>query len=201
MAKKLRGEHLRAAMIDTAERIIVSDGLRALTARRVASETGVAIGTTYNVFDNLFELIAEVNARSLDKLAGEIRNLDLESMTARDALVAVADSYLQFVKANRNRWLAVFEVEMPAGINMLPNQRYVDGLFATLEQIVMRYDRKIERETAGLSARGLWAAMHGLLMLSESNRLTALGLPTIGQTMEHLIDCHLQGLHVKLEKS
>ena len=201
MAKKLRGEDLRVAMIDTAEKIVVSDGLRALTARRVASETGVAIGTTYNVFDNLFELIAEVNARSLNKLAGEIGKLDLESMTARDALVAVAESYLEFVKANRNRWLAVFEVEMPAGINMLPNQRYVDGLFATLEQIVMRYDRKIEPETAGLSARGLWAAMHGLLMLSESNRLTALGLPTIGQTMEHLIDCHLHGLHVKLEKS
>ena len=201
MAKKLRGEDLRVAMIDTAEKIVVSDGLKALTARRVASETGVAIGTTYNVFDNLFELIAEVNARSLDKLAGEIGKLDLESMTARDALVAVAESYLEFVKANRNRWLAVFEVEMPAGINMLPNQRYVDGLFATLEQIVMRYDRAIGPETASLSARGLWAALHGLLMLSESNRLTALGLPTIGQTMEHLIDCHLQGLHVKLEKS
>ena len=198
---RLRGDDLRAAMIDTAEAIVVAEGLKALTARRVASEMGIATGTTYNVFENLFELIAEVNARSLEKLAGEIASIDVKSLSTRDALLAFADSYIAFVKANRNRWIAVFEVEMPADLEALPNQRYVDNLFAMLERIVLRYDARIGPETAALSARGLWAAIHGLLMLSESNRLTVIGLPAISLTIEHLIDCHLEGLHAMLEKT
>lgn len=199
--KRLRGDDLRVAMIDAAEEIIVTEGLKALTARRLAGEMGIAVGTTYNVFENLFELVAEVNARSLGMLAAKIAEINVGSMTARDALIAVAGRYLEFVRDNRNRWLAIFEVDMPDAVGSLPNQRYIDALFGVIENILMRDDRKVSSKTARLSARGLWAAMHGLLMLSESNRLTAIGLPTVGETIEHLIDCHLRGLDVQLDKS
>ncbi len=193
--RKLRGDDLRAAMIDTAERIVDAEGLKALTARRVAADVGVAIGTTYNVFENLFALVAEVNARTLSMLAREIALIRIEEKSAHQALMDFAECYVDFVRRNRNRWLAVFEVEVPEEArDAVPNQQFIDQLFGILEDVVMRGNPSLDRETARLSARGLWAAMHGLLMLSESNRLTIVGLQTIRPTIEHLVDCHLKGL-------
>lgn len=191
---RLRGEALRTAMIDAAERIVSEEGLKALTARRVAADVGVAIGTTYNVFENLFALAAEVNARTLAILAREIAAINVAGRNAHDTLMAFVDCYMQFVHDNRDRWLAVFEVEMPDQTASVPNQQFIDQLFGFLERVIASHDSRIDAASARRSARGLWAAMHGLLMLSESNRLKVVGLQTIRPTIEHLVSCHLAGL-------
>lgn len=191
---RLRGEDLKTAMIDAAERIITEEGLKALTARRVAADVGVAIGTTYNVFENLFALAAEVNSRTLAILAKDIAGISLAGLGTHDILMAFAECYMQFVETHRNRWLAVFEVEMPDMEASVPNQHFIDQLFGFLEQVISRHNPAIDADTARRSARGLWAAMHGLLMLSESNRLKVVGLQTIRPTIEHLVTCHLRGL-------
>jgi hypothetical protein len=49
------------------------------------------------------------------------------------------------------------------------------------------------------SARGLWAAVHGLLILSASSRLPAIRLENVRPTIDHLVTCHLFGLDVLLE--
>jgi AcrR family transcriptional regulator len=192
--KKLRGDELKTAMIDAADRIIAEEGLKALTARRVAGDVGVAVGTTYNVFENLFALVAEVNTRTLAMLADEIAGIALDGRSAREVLMAFADCYMQFVRDHRNRWLAVFEVDMPDMQAAVPNQAFIDRLFGFLEQAIARHNSAVSEEAVRMSARGLWAAMHGLLMLSESNRLKVVGLPTIRPTIEHLVACHLAGL-------
>ncbi len=192
--KRLRGDDLRTAMIDAAESVIAEEGLKALTARRVAADVGVAVGTTYNVFDNLFSLIAEVNTRTLSMLAGEIASIETGSRSAHDVLMAFADCYMDFVRRHRHRWLAVFEVDMPDMTASLPNQEFIDRLFGFLENAIARHNAAFGGDDLRKSARGLWAAMHGLLMLSESNRLKAVGLETIRPTIEHLVSCHLAGL-------
>ena len=192
--KRLRGDDLKAAMIDAAETVVANEGLKALTARRVAADVGIAVGTTYNVFDNLFSLIAEVNTRTLALLAGEIAAIQTEGRGAHDVLMAFADCYMDFVRRHRHRWLAVFEVEMPDMTASLPNQQFIDRLFGFLEGAIARHNPSIGADDLRNSARGLWAAMHGLLMLSESNRLKAVGLETIRPTIEHLVTCHLAGL-------
>ena len=192
--KKLRGDDLRLAMIDAAERVIEAEGLKALTARRVAGDVGVAVGTTYNVFENLFALVAEVNTRTLAMLAREIAGIEIAGRDARAVLMAFADSYMQFVRQHRERWLAVFEVEMPDMEASVPNQDFIDRLFGFLERVIASHNPRLDPETVRKSARGLWAAMHGLLMLSESNRLKVVGLQTIRPTIEHLVVCHLAGL-------
>jgi len=192
--QRLRGEDLKIAMIDAAERIIASEGLKALTARRVAGDVGVAVGTTYNVFENLFALVAEVNTRTLAMLAREIAGIKMEGRDAQTVLMAFADCYMDFVRQHRSRWLAVFEVDMPDMEASVPNQDFIDQLFGFLEQIIGAHNRNLDPQTVRKSARGLWAAMHGLLMLSESNRLKVVGLQTIRPTIEHLVVCHLAGL-------
>src|SRR6516164_10889056 len=59
---------LREQLIDAAERTIASKGLAALRARDLARETGCAVGTIYNVFEHLDELVLCVGSRTLAML-------------------------------------------------------------------------------------------------------------------------------------
>ena len=93
-------EELRTAMIDAAERIITEQGVEALTARRLASDLNIAVGTTYNVFRQMDDLIGEVNARTIARITGIITNVDTTGRKSDELLMAYADAYIGFVTAN-----------------------------------------------------------------------------------------------------
>jgi AcrR family transcriptional regulator len=59
---------LREQLIDAAECTIAEKGLTALKARDLAQEVGCAVGTIYNVFEHLDELVLCVGLRTLAML-------------------------------------------------------------------------------------------------------------------------------------
>ena len=62
-------ERLRGEILTVAEEIVSQDGLSALQARRVASEAGCSVGSIYNAFGDLDELILAVNEATLDLMS------------------------------------------------------------------------------------------------------------------------------------
>ena len=201
--KRLRSADMKAEIVQIAEKIVSGEGLSALTARRVAIDAGVAVGTIYNIFENLGALVAEVNARTLVDLAAALSDVQTGEGSTHDVLIGFADRYMDFVRDNPHRWMAVFEVEMPDAGQMAPNQATIDRLFSFLEDAICAHDNRIDAQMARRSARGLWAAVHGLLMLSASRRLPAIRLENVRPTIDHLITCHLLGLDalVKIQKN
>ena len=192
--RRLRSADMKAEMVEVADKIVSGEGLSALTARRVAIDAGVAVGTIYNIFENLGALVAQVNARTLADLAAALSDIQTGEGSTHDVLIGFADRYTAFVRDNPYRWMAVFEVEMPDAGQMLPNQASIDRLFSFLEDAICAHDNRIDARMARRSARGLWAAVHGLLMLSASSRLPAIRLENVQPTINHLITCHLLGL-------
>ena len=53
-------DDLRAMILEAARAILATDGLRGLTARRVAKAIGYSPGTLYNFFTNIDELILHI---------------------------------------------------------------------------------------------------------------------------------------------
>jgi len=201
--KRLRSADMKAEVIEAAEKIVSREGVSELTARRVAVDAGVAVGTIYNIFENLGALVAEVNARTLADLAAALSDVRGGWRSSHDVLMGFADRYIAFVRDNPYRWVAVFEVEMPDAGEMLPNQASIDRLFSFLEDAICAHDSRIDAQMARRSTRGLWAAVHGLLMLSASSRLPAIRLKNVRPTIDHLVTCHLLGLDalVKIQKN
>ena len=197
--KRLRSADMRTEMIEAAERIVSGEGLSALTARRLAVDVGVAVGTIYNVFDNLDALVAEVNARTLNELAAAISSVPTGVGGTREVLLGFADRYFDFVRDNPRRWMAVFEAEISEGHQPPPNQTAIDRLFGFLEDAIGASDDRIDARLAHQSARGLWAAVHGLLILSASNRLPVIRLENVRSTIDHLVTCHLLGLNMLVQ--
>ena len=191
-------EELKRRYVDAAERIITEEGFGAVTARRLAGQIGVAVGTTYNLFANLEEIAVAVNARTLDRLAEAATSAPLPGMTVEADLMTLASRYLSFVRSNRNLWLALFELDLAVGPETLfPNQPRFEALFGLVETVLDPLFDPDDTEDRARSARVLWAGLHGISMLSLGGRLSPLGVQEAEDLVETLITCHVAGLRAQ----
>src|SRR5215469_821325 len=101
---------LREQLIDAAECTIAEKGLAALKARDLAQEVGCALGTIYNVFPHLDELVLCVGLRTLASLEAALRH-QLAEEPIKD-LVRLALAYLEFAATHMMRWRALFDHRM-----------------------------------------------------------------------------------------
>jgi AcrR family transcriptional regulator len=184
-----RHAELRQQLIDAAERTIAEKGLAALKARDLARDAGCAVGTIYNVFEHLDELVLCVGLRTLtmlERALGAARPERPRSSTedARDDLVRLALAYLEFAATHTVRWRALFEHRVTEG-RRLP-EWFVEqqhGLFAQVErplgELLPEIDQKAQR---GL-ARTVFSAVHGIVALGLEEKLAPLSLPDLASQL------------------
>ena len=177
-----RHEALRARLIDAAERTISEKGLAAVKARDLADEAGCAVGTIYNVFEHLDELILCVGLRTLamlDSVLGAARPVGLDGSAgdAIDDLVRLALSYLEFAATHTIRWRALFEHRMSEP-HLLP-EWFVEqqhALFTQLERPLAKLLPELDADPRRLLARTLFSAVHGIVALGLEEKLVSLPL-------------------------
>lgn len=169
-------QRLQTRMIDIAERLITSDGLGAVQARRIAQEADCSVGTIYNVFGGLDGLIIAANTRTL-KALGEA--LQAASRAAQHAdleqrLLALALSYRDFAFRQNNRWRALFDHRMEPG-KPVPDDYLAEqaALFALVEACL--HDHIVDPAERFSAARALFSSVHGILSLAHDDKLGAYG--------------------------
>ena len=186
MAKPVdRHAVLRTRLIDTAERTIAEHGLAALKARDLAREAGCAVGTIYNVFEDLDELVLCVGSRTLamlDAALGAVRSSSCRGSDeeAVDDMVRLALAYLEFAGAHTVRWRALFEHRMSKA-RPLPDW-FVEQqhrLFAQVERPLAALLPELDRDAWRMLARTLFSAVHGIVVLGLEEKLVSLPLPDL----------------------
>jgi AcrR family transcriptional regulator len=183
-----RGDHhaaLRTRLIDATERTIAERGLAALKARDLAREAGCAIGTIYNVFEHLDELVLCVGSRTLAMLetalgAARSPNRHASAEEAATELVRLALAYLDFAATHTVRWRALFEHRMgearPVPEWFLEQQH---GLFAQAERPLVMLLPELDRDARRILGRTLFSAVHGIVALGLEEKLVFLPLPEL----------------------
>lgn len=157
--------------LDAAERILVEDGVENLTARRVADRIGCSVGTLYNNFANIDDLILSLDARTLDILHDELASKPRTGIP-EDDLGALLTSYLGFIDRYADRWGLLFKVRAP-GAGDPPDwylQR-IDRLFSLLGEILGPLFARGQEDECGRAVRLLWLALHGVWSLHASGQL------------------------------
>jgi len=172
MAEPTYREKTRAAMLAIAERILATEGLSALQARRVAREADCAVGTLYNIFDSLDELIIAANAHALEALGQSLLAARDQSAdrSVKGRLLAMALAYLEFARSNEHAWRAVFEHQMVGGQEIPSWYRERQArLFALVETVLENSGVEVAGRSA--AARALFAAVHGIVTLALDQKL------------------------------
>ena len=180
---------LREQLIDAAERTIAEKGLAALKARDLAQEVGCAVGTIYNVFEHLDELVLCVGLRTLAMLEaalGAVPPLGGYDSTekAADDLVRLARAYLEFAAKHTVRWRALFEHRMSEA-RPLP-EWFVEQqhrLFAQVERPLAALLPELDRDARRILARTVFSAVHGIVALGLEEKLVSLPLPDLGRQL------------------
>jgi len=165
-------DELRDLALATATGIVAREGLSGLTARRVAREIGYTIGTIYNIFTDLDDLINHMNARTLDALETTCLKVG-DGQTGADLLRRLADAYVAFAHENPGLYGALFEHRQPgAGRPPAWYDRKVSNLLGMIEKSLQPFDRFADPQTAAMT---LWASVHGIVMLEITDKLGGAG--------------------------
>ncbi|MEE8279445.1 MAG: TetR/AcrR family transcriptional regulator [Alphaproteobacteria bacterium] len=167
-----RSDHSRDELYEmalaAAREIAEAEGLRGLTARRVAAKIGYSAGTLYNLFENLDDLIVHLNGGTLDALYEALADARPDG-EPEAALGAMARTYIGFTGAHPNLWNILFEHRLPEG-QELPEGHHakVRRLLGLLEgALAPLFPPGRERERLH-SARVLWCGLHGICSLTSA---------------------------------
>ena len=77
-------DRLREEILQLADRLLATEGLDALQARRIAREADCSVGTIYNIFGDIDGLIVAANSRTLIAMGQSLR----QSLDAAGSLPA-----------------------------------------------------------------------------------------------------------------
>lgn len=168
---------LPTAILDAARRVLLDEGVAALTMRRLAREIGYSPTTLYLHYagkdDILHALIDEGFAR-LNAALDAALDAPQAAASPLDRLAACARAYVAFGRANPERYEAMFLLH-PRHM-----ERYPAPLYRRARRSLDRFAELIDAATeAGwlavpdpaLAATALWAQLHGAVSLVLTRRI------------------------------
>ena len=165
---------VRAAVIAAAAKALDSKGLEGAKARLIAQRAGISVGSIYNLFGDLDDLIRIVNGETYDELHGietsALNEAREKGLSPRDQMLALAKAYLEFVEAHQTRWLAVLAFNR--GQTEAPPRWYLEkelALFGIIEDAIESFPKAKNANVRRLNARALWASIHGIVTIAVAD--------------------------------
>lgn len=188
-------QQLRELILDAAQDIIDAHGLAGLSAREIARRIGYSPGTIYNMFDNLDDVVLNIEARVLDALDLRLSNIQRSDGQAPDCVVQIAHAYLAFTQEKPRLWNLLFEHHMPAGTDLPAWYRQkLEGLMGHVERGLAPYFPAGREADLQRASRVLWAGVHGITSLSTADKLSVVTTETAGRLIDDLVGTYLAGL-------
>lgn len=188
-------EQLRQLILDAAAAIIEAHGLAGLSAREIARRIGYSPGTIYNMFENLDDVVLNVEGRVLDALDERLAAELAKGGDQKTLVLHLAQTYLAFTHERPKLWNLLFEHYMPGGVDTPPwYQEKLERLMSRVETAVAPLyppDAALERQRA---ARVLWAGVHGITSLSTANKLSNVTSDAAALLVTDLVSNYLAGV-------
>ena len=180
--------------LDAAERIVAAEGYKGLSARKVAAAIDYTVGTLYLVFENLDDLVLQVNGRTLDMLFGWLVTRAGDGGAPRDVLLGLAGAYIAYAEQETPRWNMLFEYVAEKG-NSLPDwySLKLGKVFGLAEAALGPMGDGRSALEIQQAARVLWAGVHGICTLKIRQRMDLAGGQTAEAMARMLIDNFLRG--------
>src|SRR6185503_14741388 len=132
-------------------------GAAQLSMREVARRIGYTVGALYMVFENLDDLIVQVNEQTVIELRGALERIRGRANQPAQNLRLLVAAYFGFALLNTARWRLVFEHRLPEGQN--PPATYAGhtaAIFALVEQRLGESGAVADGVSAAELATTLW---------------------------------------------
>ncbi|WP_067712392.1 TetR/AcrR family transcriptional regulator [Nocardia yamanashiensis] len=166
----LRAELLRASL-----QLIESEGLAAVSLRRVAREAGVSPGAPYHHFADRAALFAALATQGYELLRADMVAARAAAADPREALIAMAESYVCFARQRPAYFRLMFRPELVQPEKNPETAVAGDAAFGELEDAIAVATRagSLSAEDAETLALAWWSLAHGLASLTLDGKFEA----------------------------
>lgn len=162
---------LRGKILDLGWQKLQGQGGSALRVRDLAKGCGCSVGTVYNVFEGINEIVLRLNLRSLHMLSEMIMSALEKAQDLRSGVRGMGTAYMGFAKTHPHQWTTLFERESVEA----PPKWYLDEVNQMLNGVEQELVEKfhLEQENAIKLVGFFWAAIHGItsIMLHKKTRI------------------------------
>jgi AcrR family transcriptional regulator len=195
-----RSEHtldqIRAMALDAAEGILNAQGLDGLSTRAIAKAMGYTSGTLYLVFQNLDDLVLQLNRRTIQGMAAAIQGAIDPAGAPQDNVRALCKAYLKFGREHKPHWDLLFQRQWPAGFV------YPAWYLGEMGQSLVPFEHELGRllgpkgtqAQITLAGRAIWCSMQGIHALYASGRMERLGVANLEELIDFQVDLLIHGL-------
>ncbi|MEM1047106.1 MAG: TetR/AcrR family transcriptional regulator [Pseudomonadota bacterium] len=184
--------------LDEAERQVREGGRQALSMRLIARAASCASGTLYNVIGDLDDIILHVNARTTEALADELDRAAGAHADPVACIRAMAQAYVATGGSDPKLWSLLFDYQRPEGREMPDWYR---AILARPIETVHREARPafLSDEACTDFVAQIWAALHGVVALSITDKLSILIDKPVAAFVDDLVDAHLRAAGVEVK--
>ncbi|QLY29140.1 TetR/AcrR family transcriptional regulator [Nocardia huaxiensis] len=164
----LREELLRASL-----QLIESEGLAAVSLRKVAREAGVSPGAPYHHFADRSALLAALSNRGFEHLRDRMAAARATSGSPMETLVAMGEAYVRFAREQPAYFRLMFRPELSQPEKNPDTEGAGDQAFALLEETVTEAtaDGVLPAADTETFTLAWWALAHGLASLELDGKL------------------------------
>jgi len=189
MFKTTSNESLAESVLEEAFLVVKERGIGAIRMRELASSCGCAVGTLYNLFENLDEIHYHINLRTFKMLFEcvyqEMEKLHHEGYKIEEILPKLGWAYIDFGKKYFHLWSALFEntpqCEPPSWYRSV-----IDESFERAEQYLsLAFQLKPER--ASKLVNYFWFSVHGVSSIILHKRASNQSEGFLNSYVEHCL--------------
>jgi AcrR family transcriptional regulator len=192
-----RNEHSREELRELALRAageIVSEGdgkggAAALSMREVARRIGYTVGALYIVFENLDDLLVQLNQQTVIELREALERIRGRANQPAQNLRLLVAAYLGFALVHTARWRLVFEHRLPEGQKAPATYAgHTAAIFALVGRLLREAGVVKDPDDTQELATALWSGVHGICMLAVTGKLQLVTQASVQKLLDILLD-------------
>ncbi|MFI6362446.1 TetR/AcrR family transcriptional regulator [Nocardia sp. NPDC050630] len=180
---------LRDTLLAACLRLIETEGLGAVSLRRVAREAGVSTGAPYHHFADRSALLAALSTQGFRQLGSDLADARAAADSPLQALTALAETYVRFSQENPGYFRLMFRPELSQP-DKHPDARVAgDAAFDVLADTIgdAVADGLLPADKADTLAVMWWSLAHGMASLWLDGQLEKRSIQ-LGTTAPTLVE-------------
>lgn len=150
-------------------------GFARFSAREVAKRIGYSIGTLYNVFGTLDQLLIAINTRTFQLWAEDVR--ETLKRSGPDRIRCLVEAYFGFARAHPHSWTAIYDHHLPPDVVLSDEQNQKRGGLTQIivDEVAAVLPLRAQAEAPRL-ARSLIAVVHGHCVYDLNGSFALMGI-------------------------
>lgn len=192
--REAQRQALKDRLFEAARARIEQQGLGNLRARDVTTDAGCALGGLYSAYEDMDDLVLQVNAATLRRLGASLEEAATSDAEPAERLVSLGLNYLDFARSHMNLWSAIFDHRMQNG-REVPSWYNEEQkvLFAHIGKSLLALQPDMAMEDLSIRVRTLFAAVHGIVSIGLREKIIGLPQDKIASEVEAIIRLLVRG--------